>query len=85
MSIIVNKKKASLPEIVEVMHTINIEKGLARENIYRHLEILVVVGLIGKQYDQNEKKLYYLPKVKSIKIEFAQDGIQVILEPTEVD
>ncbi len=85
MGIIVNKERATLPEIVEAMKKINLERGLERENVYRHLEILVETGLIGKQYDQSQKKLYYLPKVKSIKIEFTHNGIEVFIESMEVD
>jgi len=85
MRVVISKSKASLPEIVEAMQNINPGKSFARENIYRHLEILVSAGLIGKQYDQNLKKIYYLPKIRSIKMEFTQKGIEVIIKPMRGD
>jgi Fe2+ or Zn2+ uptake regulation protein len=85
MYIVVSEEKISLPEIVKKMQARNVMRGIARENVYRHLEILVNAGLIGKQYDQNQKKIYYLPKVKSIKIEFGREGLKIDIEAMDVD
>ena len=42
------------------------EKNIRRETIYKELENLLSSGIIDKEYDKGEKKLFYILKFKQI-------------------
>lgn len=70
-------KGATMQEILEEFST---KKALARENIYRHLEILVNSGLLRKEYDPKKKKLNYVLLFESISFHITDNGIEIAVD-----
>ncbi len=73
--ILLHKHKGATMQ--EILTEFSATKTLARENVYKHLEILVESGLLRKEYDAKKKKLNYLLIVESIYFHITDDGIEV--------
>ena len=67
-------QKLSLPQIVSKIQK-DSNKKVNRETIYRSIESLRDIGIVGKDYFPDERKIKYFLKIKKIELDFLKKKI----------
>lgn len=62
---------------IDVYRELSKTQKIHRESVYKELELLVKLGILGKQYDDKRKGIVYFLKVRVVNVDLSKGEVFV--------